>query len=180
MIFTLSIFLGLLSVFNKISLFLERKSGWISGIVIGATSGFYFFAIGLKILAVAEFGFFLVMVYGFVRRTKPSLQITFWVNLILSLISISLCYFMFIGLLTLIETISALSFIWGGYQLAINKKVSGWFLLLCAHIATAITSFYASQTIFSALQVISGLVCIYAVIVTMKSNSQESNKALSD
>lgn len=167
MLFALSIFLGLLSVANKILLFLEKKSGWMSGIAIGLISGFYFWAIGLKILAVAEFGFFLVMLYGYLRHTRPSLRTTFWINLVLSILSIFLCYFLFLGLLTVIETISALSFIWGGYLLAIHQKISGWFLLLLAHAATATASFYAEQTIFAGLQVISGLVCIYAMIVSV-------------
>ena len=165
MIFALSIFLGLLSVVNKILLFLERKSGWVSGIAIGLTSGFYFWAIGLKILAVAEFGFFLVMLYGYIKHTRPSLTVTFWMNLILSIISIFLCYLLFTGALTLIETISALSFIWGGYELAVKHKLFGWLLLLLAHGTTATASFYAGQTVFVGLQVISALICVYAIIV---------------
>ncbi len=167
MIFALSIFLGLLSVANKILLFLEKKSGWLSGIAIGLISGFYFWAIGLKILAVAEFGFFLVMLYGYIRHARPSLRQTFWINLVLSVLTLFLCYFLFVGVLTVVETVSALTFIWGGYLLAINQKVSGWFLLLVAHATTATTSFYVAQTIFSGLQVISGLVCIYAMCVSI-------------
>lgn len=166
MIFALSIFLGLLSVANKILLFLEKKSGWMSGIAIGLISGFYFWVIDLKILGVAEFGFFLVMLYGYLRHTRPSLRTTIWINAVLSVISISLCYFLFIGVLTVIETISALSFIWAGYLLAIEKRVSGWFLMLLAHAATATVSFYAGQTLFAGLQVISGIVCVCAMVVS--------------
>ena len=167
MIFALSVFLGILSVANKILLFLEKKSGWLSGIAIGLISGFYFWTIGLKILGVAEFGFFLVMLYGYIRHASPSLRATFWINLALSILSISLCYFLFVGVLTVVETISALTFIWGGYFLAIKQKVSGWFLLMLAHATTATASFYAGQTIFAGLQVISGLVCIYAMVISL-------------
>lgn len=172
MIFTLSIFLGLLSIVNKVLLFLEKKSGWISGIVIGLTSGFYFWAIGLKIIAVAEFGFFLVMLYGYIQHTKPSLKVTFWINLILSVISLFLCYFLFVGVLTLVETVSALSFIWGGYQLAVNHKLFGWLILLIAHASTATASYYAGQTIFVGLQVISALICLYAIFIILVKRSR--------
>lgn len=164
-LFALAVFLGILSVVNKVLLFLEKKSGWTSGIAIGLISGFYFWAIGLKILAVAEFGFFLVMLYGYIRHTNPSLTETFRINLVMSLISVLLGYFLFVGSLTVVETISALSFIWGGYQLAIKQKLFGWTLFLIAHITTATTSFYAGQALFSGLQVVSGFVCIYAIFV---------------
>lgn len=165
MIFALSILLGILSIANKILLFLEKKSGWLSGIVIGLISVFYFWSINLRILAVAELGFFLVMLYGYIRHTQSSPRTTLWINLILSIISLILCYFLFVGLLTIIETISALSFIWGGYKLAINKQIDGWFFLLLAHVATAISSFYAYQIIFASMQLISGIVCLYAIII---------------
>lgn len=172
MIFSLSIFLGILSIANKILLFLDKKSGWLSGIAIGLISGFYFWNIGLEILAIAELGFFLVMLFGYIQHTNPSLQTKFWVNIALSGISLSFCYFLFVGLLTIIETVSALSFIWGGYQLAINWKFSGWLILLLAHIATAISSFYAGQSIFAGMQIVSGFICVYAAIATLLKHPQ--------
>lgn len=168
MIFILSIFLGFISVVNKILLFLERKSGWISGMSIGLISGFYFWVIGLKILAVAEFGFFLVMLYGYARHSRQKLRVAIWINLTLSIISFSLCYFLFSGAFTLIETISSLSFIWGGHQLAVKRKPFGWLLILLAHATTATASFYVGQTTFAGLQVISGLVCFYALVNTFR------------
>ena len=174
MIFALSVFLGLLSVVNKVLLFLEKKSGWMSGIVIGLTSGFYFWAIDLKILAVAEFGFFIVMLYGYIKQTRPSLRVTFWINLVLTALSIFLCYFFFAGVLTIFETISALSFIWGGYQLAIDKKVFGWLLFLSAHVTLSTNAFYAEQTIFAWLQVVSALVCIYAIFISLLRRSKRA------
>ena len=161
---------------NKILLFLEKKSGWMSGIAIGLISGFYFWAVGLKILAVAEFGFFLVMLYGYIQHTRPSLRKTFLINLVLSILSLFLCYFLFVGVLTVVETVSALTFIWGGYLLAIKHYVFGWFLLLLAHATTATASFYAGQTIFAGLQVISGLVCIYAMLISMFRVAKDKKK----
>jgi hypothetical protein len=169
MVLALSIFLGLLSVANKVLLLLNRKSGWLSGMAIGLISGFYFWFIGLKILAIAELGFFIVMLYGYLRRERPSLRQTFKINLILSGLTLLLCYFLFVGALTAVETLSSLSFIWGGYLLAIDKKVWGWLLLLLAHAATAIASFYAGQTLFTGLQTVSGLVCAYAASISSRS-----------
>ena len=164
-LFALSVFLGILSVVNKILLFLEKKSGWISGMAIGLISGFYFWTIGLKILALAEFGFFLVMFYGYLQHIHLSIKETFRINFFMSILSGLLGYFFFTNALTIIEIISALSFIWGGYQLANGKKIIGWLLFLLAHITTATTSFYASQFVFSSLQVISGFICVYALWV---------------
>jgi len=178
MVFALSIFLGTLSIINKILLFIEKKSGWLSGIAIGLISGFYFWIIDLKILSISEAGFFLVMLYGYIRHTHPSLKETLKFNLILSALSLLLCYFLFVGLITFIETISALSFIWGGYFLAINKKTFGWLLFLLAHTTTAFTSFYVEQVIFSILQLISGLICIYAILFPIHYKLRNFNKII--
>lgn len=164
MILLAGIGFGLLSIYNKIALFLGKKSGWISGMAIGLLSGFYFWAIGLKILAIAEFGFFIVMFYGYVRHTDPSKERMFQINIVMSVLTLLLCFFLFTGFLTLIETTSSLSFIWGGYFLSTVQKSLGWFFLLVAHVTTALASFHNQQVIFSGLQVISALVCVYALL----------------
>jgi hypothetical protein len=160
----LAIFLGLLSVLNKILLLLGRKSGWASGMAIGLLSGFYFWAIGLKILAVAELGFFVVMLYGYLLHVSPSKKGMLHINLVMSALSVFLCYFLFTGYLTLVEAISSLSFIWGGYLLSSTQKELGWLLFVVAHAATSYASFHAEQHIFAALQVASAIICIYAAI----------------
>lgn len=82
--------------------------------------------------------------------------------------------FLFTGILTLVETMSALSFIWGGYALAIDRKIFGWIFLIVAHIATAISSFYiGKQFIFAGLQIISTIVCLYALVYSYRYASKE-------
>ena len=164
MILLAGIGLGILSVANKILLLLSRKSGWMSGMAIGLLSGFYFWAIGLKILAIAELGFFVVMLYGYVRHVNPSKERMFQINLVMSALTLLLCFFLFAGYLTIIETISSLTFIWGGYLLSTAQKTLGWFCLLTAHITTATASFYSLQHIFAGLQIVSALVCAFALV----------------
>ncbi len=108
MLLALSLFLAVLSVVNKALLAFNRTSGWTSGIVIGLVSAYYFYIIDLRILAIAELGFFLVMLYGYVTPIKPSRSQTISVNVIISCISILLCYFLFANNLTVIETVSSL------------------------------------------------------------------------
>jgi hypothetical protein len=93
MLLALSIFLAVLSVVNKLLLAFDRKSGWTSGIVIGLVSALYFFIIHLRILSIAELGFFLVMLYGYLTRTTPTRKETLVVSIIISSISILLCYY---------------------------------------------------------------------------------------
>lgn len=162
MILLAGIFFGVLSIYNKIVLFLGRKSGWLSGMAIGLLSGFYFWAIGLKILAVAEFGFFIVMLYGYVRHVNPSKERLLQINIVMSVLTLLLCYFLFAGYLTLIETVSSLSFIWGGYLISTTRKSLGWFFFITAHVATATAAFFSQQAVFAGLQVIFALVSVYA------------------
>jgi hypothetical protein len=172
-IFGISIFLGLLSILNKILLFMEKTSGWTTGMVIGVISGLYFYYIGLRILAVAEIGFFLVMLYGFVLHMKLPRDKLLIFNFILSVISLFLCYQLFVGSITTVETVSSLSFIWGGYQLTTNRKIFGWALLIIAHVTTSMASFHVGQIVFSGLQIVSAAVSVYAMVflVFRKRNS---------
>jgi len=132
---------------------------------IGLLSGFYFWAIDLKILAIAELGFFIVMLYGYVRHVNPSKERMLHINLVMSALTVLLCYFFFTGYLTFIEAISSLSFIWGGYLLSTTHKTYGWLLFTIAHVATSYASFFHDQYIFAGLQILSALVCVYAIFV---------------
>jgi hypothetical protein len=164
LIFILSVFLGILSIANKLLLLANRRSGWTSGMVIGLLSSVYFYSIGLKILAFAELGFFVVMLYGYVSNTKRSIVRECVFDVLLTCISLVLSIALYKGQLTIYELISSLSFIWGGYALAVASRFLGWSLLLSAHIATSLASYLAGELVFSGLQVLSGSVCVYALI----------------
>ena len=137
MLFLLSLFLGVLSVISKILLAFNKRSGWTSGIIIGLLSAVYFYLINLKILSIAELGFFLVMLYGYLAYVTPSRSGKFIINVILSGISLLLCYFLFTDYLTVFETTSALS---------------------------SVVSFPAQQTLFATLQIVSALVCVFGLL----------------
>ena len=132
--------------------------------VIGLLSAFYFYFIGLRILAFAELGFFIVMLYGYLWNKKRSDARELVFNVLLTCVSLVLSVALFNGALTVYQLISALSFIWGGYALATAKKALGWCLFLSAHIATSLASYQAGEVVFSGLQVLSGTVCIVALI----------------
>lgn len=163
-ILILALFLGVLSVVNKVLLLRNQSSGWTSGMAIGLVSSVFFFLIGLKILAFAELGFFFVMLYGSLAKEKRSNLHALAVNVVLTCATTVLAIALFTGELTVYQVISSFSFIWGGYALAVSRRLLGWLLLLAAHIATAYASEMAGQVIFAGLQVLSALVCIIALI----------------
>lgn len=165
---TLSVFLGILSVINKFLLYLRIPSGWVSGMAIGILSSYYFYSIGLPIIAISEFGFFLVMLYGFIFDRKLTKNIEAWINAILTIITAILLISLFEGLLQVFEFISAASFIWGGYALSTTWRRIGWLLLINAHLATSLASNEKGQLVFSLLQLISAAVCIWAMLVPQK------------
>ena len=81
----------------------------------------------------------------------------------LVLAGLLLCFFLFTGYITIIQALSSLSFIWGGYQLTTVNRKLGWLLFVIAHVSTSIASFHAQQAIFAELQIVSALVCVYAL-----------------
>jgi hypothetical protein len=164
----LSVPVSLFSLLNKIFLVLHKRSGWTWGAVVGITSAIYFFLIGLHILAVAEVGFFVVMIYGYINHSSNSKRFSLHTNIILTLISVLLGIFLFTNYLTVVETISSLSFIWGGYLLASKKVSLGWLLFIVAHIATAISALDKGETVFSILQITSAFICCYGLYTVLK------------
>ncbi|MEA3031982.1 MAG: hypothetical protein QOG13_3307 [Sphingomonadales bacterium] len=175
-VLVLSIFLGVLSVINKALLMRNQRAGWTSGMLIGLLSALYFYLIELKILAFAEFGFFAVMLYGYVSHVKAmSSDRTRVINIVLTCVLVALSVALFTGKLTIYQLISSLSFIWGGYALAVHKRRIGWCLLLAAHVSTSLASYLAGQLIFSGLQVVSGLVCIYALVGMLRAHGHHKS-----
>jgi hypothetical protein len=176
MLLFLSIFLATLSVVNKLLLAFDRRSGWISGVVIGLLSTIYFYCINLRILSVAELGFFLVMLYGYLTNTRPSQRQTLAINIIISGVSAMLCYFAFAGYLTVIQAISSVAFIWGGYLLTTTYRRFGWVSFIVAHLGTSIASYYVQQFVFSDLQIVSAMVCVYVLIYRRKIQLDSHNR----
>ncbi len=170
-IFYLSLPVSLFSILNKIYLVKGKRSGWLWGALVGLSSTVYFFLIDLKILSIAEIGFLIVMLYGYIVHDKESKNLSLYANIILSLISIVLTVLLFKNYLTAIEAISSLAFIWGGYYLANRKKVLGWTFFILAHLATAFSSLDKGQLIFSILQIVSALICVYGLAITFKNRS---------
>lgn len=164
----LSITVSIFSLLNKIFLVLNKRSGWVWGAVVGLSSAIYFFIIGLNILAVAEIGFFIVMVYGYVNHATNHEKLALQTNIVLTCISVILGFYFFTSYLTFIESVSSLSFIWGGYLLANKKKLFGWTLFTIAHVATAISGAGKGEMIFAAFQVCSGLICCYGFYLALK------------
>jgi hypothetical protein len=167
-ILILSVILGMLSVINKILLLRGQLSGWISGMIIGVVSSFFFYVIGLKIIALAEVGFFLVMLFGYASHSKSydgnAIRIF---NIVMTGILLGLSAVLFTGKLTIYQLASSLSFIWGGYALAVSRVVSGWAFLMIAHIATSLAAYVAAQQIFAGLQVASAVVCLYGLVTAL-------------
>ena len=173
-IFLLSLPVSLFSILNKIFLVKGKRSGWLWGAMVGLSSTIYFFLIGLKILSIAEIGFLIIMIYGYIVHTKANKKLSLYASIILSLISIILAILLFKNYLTNIETVSSLAFIWGGYYLADKKVEIGWILFIIAHLSTSFSSFNKGQLIFSLLQLVSASICIYGLIILRKNNNKNN------
>ncbi len=174
----LSITVSIFSLLNKIFLVLSKRSGWAWGAVVGLSSAVYFFIIGLNILAVAEIGFFIVMVYGYINHRADHKKLALQTSFVLTCISVILGFYFFSSYLTFVEAVSSLSFIWGGYLLANKKKLFGWTLFIIAHVATAISGAVKGEMIFAAFQVCSGLICCYGLYSCLR-DVYENKKSLS-
>jgi cell shape-determining protein MreD len=145
---------------NKWLLFKRVESGWSTGIIIGIVSAAYFSIVGLYILALAEIGYFLAMVFGRFSNKLSSSSPLF--SAAITLITCAVGVAAFAGMLTTLQLVASVSFVWGGFGLATSRFRVGWALILAAHVATMLAAWHVNQILFSGLQAASAAVALYA------------------
>ncbi|MCM2339212.1 MAG: nicotinamide mononucleotide transporter [Burkholderiales bacterium] len=153
---------------NKILLFIGKEKSieryaWLVGSFAGFLAIFYFLIIGLHIYVIMEFGVFVLMFYGFLvkkndsqKNPKTELVINFF---IIGLLCVFM-YFVFNGILTVIEFFSSVTFLLGTYYLTHTKPRLGWMLFILAHLGSTYLGFKKGEIFFGIFQIASGIIAI--------------------
>lgn len=138
----------------------DKKSGWLFGAIAGMFAVFYFLFLKLYIYSLMEFSIFILMSYGYIffKEIKPKYE--FIVNLFIILILSLLSFFVFSGLLTIIEYTSSITFIVGTYFFNQRKIFIGWFLFIFSHLGSTYLGYIKEEYFFMYFQIASIVVAI--------------------
>ncbi|HCY17856.1 MAG: hypothetical protein UR70_C0009G0001 [Candidatus Nomurabacteria bacterium GW2011_GWB1_35_20] len=157
----LRISVSLIFFSNKILVLIGKNStGWLMGSIAGILAIFYFFLLELYVYMVMEFGIFVLMFYGFLigkeKNTKTELIINWFLIGILG----AFAYFVFSGILTIVEFFSSIAFLLGTYYLIHTKPRLGWILYVLAHAGSTYLGFEKKENFFATFQLASVIVAI--------------------
>jgi predicted cation transporter len=156
----LEVFVSLLYFLNKLLLSLEKKTGWVIGILASATSLVYFLWLNSYIIAVLEGGVLLLMLYGFLNHSKK-----FRAELLAYfLIAAIMGYLLFtLEESTWLEFILSITFLLAIHSLASHKWILGWLFMGVSHVLLALFTFQKEQYFFAVMQICSAGVAVYAI-----------------
>jgi len=161
---SLAISVSIIFFANKVLILIGKKNGWLLGAIAGLLAIFYFFLLKLQIYVVMEFGVFVLMFYGFIVKKEKNQKVELIINLFLVSMLGIFSYFVFTGILTIIEFSSSVSFLMGTYYLTHSKPQLGWILFILAHTGSTYLGFLKGEDFFGAFQVASIIVAIIGSI----------------
>ena len=168
MIQFLQISISLIFFANKTFVLIDKKTGWLIG-AIGAIMGtLYFFLLHLYCFTVLDAGLVILMGYGFIVKSQKNQKVENFIHIVIALAMITLGYFAFSGLMTIVEFFSSILLLLGTYFLT-HKKISlGWILYAISHILAAIVGYKVGQMFFADFQIASAIVLIAGLIKARK------------
>ena len=165
MIEILEIAVGVIFFANKVFLLAGKRLGWFIGTIAATLAFFYFLLLGLYIYTVLEVGLVVLMGYGFLhRRSRRNKKVERVLHYTIAIIMTVLAYFVFSGLMTMIEFVGAVTMLSGTYYLTHNKMRLGWAVYGVSHIFVIILAIYANQMFFAHFQMASAIVALVGVI----------------
>lgn len=145
---------------NKIFLLLEKKSGWLLGIIASSLACIYFLTIRLFIFMSLEVAVLMIMIFGFLGTKNTKL----FTNIVYGVIILVMLYLLFnIEESGILEFITSILFIIAFLALARLKWYWGWSFLGISHLLMLIVTQSKEQYFFAVMQGFSVVVCIVAL-----------------
>ena len=158
MIEILEILVSLIFFGNKVFILLERKFGWLLGVVAAALAVIYFYRIELQIYMVLEASLVVLMGYGYFKRDLENPRVEFVIRFVIMVVMLVLAMFAYNGLITMIELLSSFGMLWGTYFLTHKRVRWGWILYGVAHLLAARLGYQKDQDFFADFQLASAIV----------------------
>ena len=171
----LEISVSLIFFVNKLLVLVGEKLerwGWLVGVVAAVLSIFYFYLIELYVFTALEFGLVVLMGYGFLPEKNKTSKTEKWIHIAIIVVMSALAYFVFSGLMTIYEFLSAVGMLIGTYYLLTHKKMQlGWLLYGLAHILAAVIGYDKQQEFFADFQIASVIVSAIGILQARKTKS---------
>lgn len=164
MISFLQISVSLIFFANKVAVLVEKKVGWIFGVIAALLAFFYFYLLGMYIYTVLELGLIVLMGYGFFKKQKKNPQVEVMIRVVLAVVMLTLALFAFNGLITIVELVSSLGLLWGTYYLTHEKIRAGWLLYVVGHTTAAYLGINKDQMFFADFQIASAIVSLVGMV----------------
>ena len=168
MIWVLQILVSVIFFANKVFVLAEKKVGWLLGAVAATLGVFYFYLIGFYVYTALEIGLVVLMGYGFIKKKRVNPAVETWIRLVTIVVMLTLAFFAFSGLITIVEFGSSLLLILGTFFLTHQNPRTGWILYSLAHLLAAYLGYCKKQLFFADFQVASAIVSLVGVMKTTK------------
>lgn len=140
-----------------------KKMGWAVG-VAGAVLGiYYFYLIQLYVWVVLDAGLVILMSYAYLKKDKKNPQTENAIRLVIGFVMFLMTMFVFQGLMTTIELVTALGSLVSTYCLAQKKIRVGWLVAFFSHTLSWFLARGKAQMVLAWFQVGSALVALAGV-----------------
>lgn len=164
MIPTLEVLVALVFFANKLGVLIEKRSGWLIGVIAAVISIVYFFLLNLAIFTVLEVGLVILMGYGYWRKQDVDVRVEWLIRIAIMVVMAFLTYFVFRGFLTIMEFVGSVLMLWGTYFLTHGKMWWGWVIYGASHVFAAIVGYGAAQPFFAHFQIASAMVAVAGIV----------------
>lgn len=155
---------------NKLLVLKDKKIGWGIGAIGTLLAIAYLFLLHFRIMAFAEIGLFILMLYEYLKETKVPRTVEYGINIAIIFTAGIITYFTFSGLLLIIEWVGTLSMLIGAYGLTHRWKPLGWTFWFICHICTAYMAYNGEnpQPFFGDFQIASAFVSLVGLAITKR------------
>ena len=168
MIQLLSISVAIIFFANKIFVLIGKRTGWLLGVIAAILAIFYFYLIELYVYTALEFGLIALMGYGFLVKNHKSKLIENFIYSVITLVMLTLTYFIFSGAMTVYEFVSSVGLLFGTYFLTHEKTKFGWACYSLRHLISVYIMYDKDQQFFADFQLASAVVAMVGVIISFK------------
>ncbi len=131
------------------------------GAIAASLSILYFSLLNLLIFAVLEVGLVILMGYGYWKKKEVNVRVEWLIRTAIMLVMAVLTYFVFRGLMTVVEFTASILMLWGTYFLTHRRMFVGWYIYGVAHIFSTMVGVSAEQPFFADFQIASAMVALF-------------------
>ena len=167
MLSVLQVAVSLIFFANKVLLQVEKKTekiAWILGTIAACLAVVYFLLLELYVYTVLEAGLIIFMGYGAIKKEESSEKVKMAIRIFLLVVMLVLTFFVFKGMMTIVEFSSSAGLLFGTYLLTHSKMSLGWTLYALSHLGSAYIGQIKTQFFYRDFQIASSLIALGGIL----------------